>query len=95
MNQRAPTSIDRSIGARIRERRNELGVTQRELADAVAVTFQQVQKYEEATNRITAGRLYEFANVLDVEIGYFFENAERARKPLRKRRKPRKKKAKR
>jgi transcriptional regulator with XRE-family HTH domain len=81
---RVPNTIDRSVGMRVRERRCELGMTQQKLAEAVGVTFQQLQKYEGGKNRITAGRLYQLAVALGVEVGYFFEKAEIAtatRKP--------------
>src|SRR5207253_6079429 len=65
--------IDRHVGARIRERRIMLGLTQQQLADLIGVTYQQAHKYERGINRVSAGRLYEIAQVLSVPIGYFFE----------------------
>jgi transcriptional regulator with XRE-family HTH domain len=75
--------IDRYVGARMRERRLMLGLTQRQLAELIGVTYQQELKYEKGINRITAGRLFKSAEVLGVEIGYFFEGMddERATKP--------------
>jgi transcriptional regulator with XRE-family HTH domain len=65
--------IDQYVGERIRLRRTELGLTQERLADALDVSYQQVQKYETGANRISAGRIYEIARKLDVEVGYFFQ----------------------
>ncbi len=65
--------IDRHVGARVRERRIMLGLTQQQLADLIGVTYQQAHKYERGINRISAGRLYEIAQVLSVPIGYFFD----------------------
>jgi transcriptional regulator with XRE-family HTH domain len=64
---------DRHVGARVRERRIMLGLTQQQLADLIGVTYQQAHKYERGINRVSAGRLYEIAQVLSVPIGYFFE----------------------
>ena len=52
-----------------------LGISQRDLAEALGIRFQQVQKYENAKNRISAGRLFEIAAALDTSISYFFEGA--------------------
>jgi transcriptional regulator with XRE-family HTH domain len=65
--------IDRHVGARIRERRIMLGLTQQQLADLIGVTYQQAHKYERGINRVSAGRLFEVARVLSVLVGYFFE----------------------
>lgn len=64
--------IDRYVGERIRQRRTEIGLTQEQLAEALEVSYQQIQKYETGANRISAGRLFELAGTLDVEMGYFF-----------------------
>ncbi len=66
--------IDGHVGARVRLRRTLLGMTQTTLGDALGLTFQQVQKYERGTNRISSSRLYEMSQVLDVSIEYFFED---------------------
>lgn len=71
-----PNEIDRVVGQRIRWRRRELKLTQEKLGDMLDLTFQQVQKYEKGVNRISAGRLFEMANVLNVPIGYFYDGAE-------------------
>ncbi len=66
--------IDDHVGRQIRKRRNLLGLTQEQLADALGISYQQVQKYETAANRVSAGRLYEIAAKLDSDIGFFFED---------------------
>lgn len=68
-----PNPIDVHVGARIRLRRTLLGISQTTLADAVGLTFQQVQKYEKGMNRVSSSRLVDVANALDVTIPYFFE----------------------
>jgi transcriptional regulator with XRE-family HTH domain len=65
--------VDRHVGARVRERRIMLGLTQQQLADLIGVTYQQAHKYERGINRISAGRLYEISHVLSVPVNYFFE----------------------
>lgn len=67
------TDTDRHVGARIRERRVRLGLSQQQMADMIGVTYQQAHKYERGINRISAGRLFEIARVLNVLIGYFYE----------------------
>jgi transcriptional regulator with XRE-family HTH domain len=69
-----PNPIDVHVGARIRLRRTLLGISQTALADAIGLTFQQVQKYEKGTNRVSSSRLVDMANALDVAIPYFFED---------------------
>ena len=69
----APHPVDRHVGLRIRMRRKELGVSQEKLAEALGLTFQQVQKYERAANRVSASKLYEIARALDTGVGYFYE----------------------
>jgi transcriptional regulator with XRE-family HTH domain len=64
--------IDRRVGARLRERRLLLGMSQQQLADALGITFQQVQKYENGANRISASRLWDISRRLDVPIEWFF-----------------------
>ena len=65
--------VDRHVGARVRERRIMLGLTQQQLADLIGVTYQQAHKYERAINRVSAGRLFEIAHVLSVPVSYFFD----------------------
>lgn len=69
----APNPIDQHVGLRIRLRRKELGVSQERLADSIGLTFQQVQKYERAANRVSASKLYEMARALQTSVSYFFE----------------------
>lgn len=68
-----PNPIDVHVGLRIRLRRKELGVSQERLAEAIGLTFQQVQKYERAANRVSASKLYEMARALETSTAYFFE----------------------
>ena len=68
-----PHPIDLHVGKRMRQRRTLLGLSQERLAEALGLTFQQVQKYERGANRVSASRLYELGRVLEVPIGYFFE----------------------
>lgn len=68
-----PSDVDKHVGKRLKIRRNLMGLSQDELAQEIGVTFQQVQKYEHGTNRISSGRLYEFADILNVPINFFFE----------------------
>jgi transcriptional regulator with XRE-family HTH domain len=65
--------IDVHVGARIRQRRILLGMSQTVLGNASAITFQQVQKYENGGNRTSSSRLFEFAKILNVPVSHFFE----------------------
>jgi transcriptional regulator with XRE-family HTH domain len=67
--------IDALIGYHVRAARQSQGISQSVLANALGITFQQVQKYENGTNRISAGRLYDVAHVLGMPIMYFYEGA--------------------
>lgn len=69
-----PDPIDVHVGKRLRLRRTMIGLSQEQLAAAVGVTFQQIQKYERGSNRVSASRLYDVARVLGVDIGFFFED---------------------
>ena len=69
-----PNKIDIYIGSRIRLRRNTLKWSQEKLADLLGLTFQQIQKYEKAQNRVPASRLYDIALVLGVHIDYFYQD---------------------
>ena len=74
---KAPSKkLDRHIGHRMRLRRSLLRMTQGQVAEILGITFQQVQKYEQGQNRISAGRLYEVSRFLGVPILYFFEGLE-------------------
>ena len=68
-----PNPIDIHVGARLRQRRTLLGMSQDQLAQTLGVTFQQVQKYERGANRIGASRLFELACALSAPVGFFFE----------------------
>jgi transcriptional regulator with XRE-family HTH domain len=69
---------DRHVGARMRERRIILGLTQHQVAELIGVTYQQAHKYEKGINRVAAGRLYSIAQALGVEVSYFFEGLQTA-----------------
>ena len=70
--------VDKAVGARVRLRRMELGVSQSALGDALGVTFQQIQKYEKGTNRISASRLQRIADELKVPVAFFFGAAKQS-----------------
>ena len=69
-----PRPIDVHVGSRIRLRRTLLGMSQQRLGEALGLTFQQVQKYESGVNRVSASRLFDLSRVLDVPIGFFFDD---------------------
>jgi transcriptional regulator with XRE-family HTH domain len=71
--QSGPNPIDLHVGSRIRLRRKVLGVSQESLAADLGLTFQQIQKYERGTNRVSASKLYEIARSLQTTTSYFFE----------------------
>ncbi|MFO1071518.1 MAG: helix-turn-helix transcriptional regulator [Geminicoccaceae bacterium] len=75
--------VDRYVGARMRERRIMLGLTQQQMAELIGVTYQQAHKYEKGINRIAAGRLFTIAQALGVDVSYFFDgmNEDRAFRP--------------
>ena len=68
-----PNPVDRHVGLRIRMRRKELGISQERLAESIGLTFQQVQKYERAANRVSASKLWEMSRALSTNISYFYE----------------------
>lgn len=70
---RRANAVDLHVGARVRLRRKQLGLSQDRLADALGLTFQQVQKYERGANRISASKLFETAAFLKAPILWFFE----------------------
>lgn len=70
---RQPNPVDLHVGGRIRMRRKLLGTSQEQLADALGLTFQQVQKYERGANRVSASKLYEIARTLQVPVAFFFD----------------------
>ncbi len=67
-----PTSVDEHIGQRIQLRRTMMGLSQKDLAQICGVTFQQIQKYETAGNRISASRLFELSTALETPVSFFF-----------------------
>ena len=69
-----PNPIDVHVGARLRLRRTLLGLSQEKLGEAVGITFQQLQKYERGSNRISASRLFNLSQVLDVPVSFFFDD---------------------
>ena len=73
MSERSANPIDVHVGARVRLRRLMLHISQDKLGENLGVTFQQVQKYERGSNRVSASRLWGMADVLDVPVQYFFE----------------------
>ncbi len=70
---RSPNPVDLHVGARVRMRRKFLGMSQEGLAETIDLTFQQVQKYERGSNRISASKLYEISKALKAPVAYFFE----------------------
>ena len=68
-----PHPVDRHVGRRVAEKRISLGYNQSELGKALGLTFQQVQKYEKGSNRVSASKLWAIANFLKVDIAYFFD----------------------
>jgi transcriptional regulator with XRE-family HTH domain len=72
------TDTDIHLGRRLRQRRRILGLTQQQLAARVDMRFQQIQKYECAANRISAARLWQLAEALDVTINYFYDGLSEA-----------------
>jgi transcriptional regulator with XRE-family HTH domain len=73
-----PHPVDMHVGQRVRLARISVGLSQEKLGDAVGITFQQIQKYEKGTNRISASRLFQFSEVLGVDIPFFFKGVEHA-----------------
>ncbi len=71
-----PQDVDRYVGARMRERRIMLGLTQQQMAELIGVTYQQAHKYEKGINRIAGGRLYQIAQALGVEVSYFYDGVD-------------------
>jgi len=70
--------VDAYVGKRVRHRRWMIGMTQQQLADKVGIKFQQIQKYETGMNRVSASRLFDIANVMEVPVAFFFEGLEAA-----------------
>jgi transcriptional regulator with XRE-family HTH domain len=74
-NNKSSNPVDKHVGSRVRLRRMMLSISQTKLGDALGLTFQQVQKYEKGTNRLSASKLQESANFLQVPVTFFFEGA--------------------
>jgi transcriptional regulator with XRE-family HTH domain len=72
---KVPNPIDRHVGARVRMRRMLIGMSQEKLGESLGLTFQQVQKYEKGTNRISASRLQQISETLNIPLAYFFKGA--------------------
>ena len=70
---RSSSDVDYHVGRRVRERRVALGITQGKLGETLGVSYQQVQKYENGSSRVSAGLLYVAAQRLDVTLDYFFD----------------------
>jgi transcriptional regulator with XRE-family HTH domain len=75
MNKKAPDPIDKHVGGQVRMRRMMLDMSQEKLGDALGLTFQQVQKYEKGSNRISASRLQAIGQILQVDVPFFFDGA--------------------
>ena len=78
-----PHPVDVHVGKRIRHRRWLVGMTQQQLAESVGIKFQQIQKYETGANRVSASRLWDIADALNVEISFFFEGIDNDRNAKR------------
>jgi transcriptional regulator with XRE-family HTH domain len=74
-----PAARDVHVGIRLKQRRLALGMSQEALADAVGLTFQQIQKYENGINRVAASRLWELARALGVTVGFFYDEGTASR----------------
>lgn len=68
--------VDVHVGKRIRQRRWLTGMTQQQLAEHVGIKFQQIQKYETGANRVSASRLWDISDALEVPVSFFFEGIE-------------------
>ncbi|MCB9948727.1 MAG: helix-turn-helix transcriptional regulator [Rhodospirillaceae bacterium] len=73
MREDGPHPVDVHVGQRLRMRRTLLGMSQEMLAERLGISFQQLQKYEKGSNRLSASRLFELSRILDVPVSFFFE----------------------
>ncbi|OYU51748.1 MAG: transcriptional regulator [Alphaproteobacteria bacterium PA1] len=73
INHRRSTSVDAYVGCRLKQRREDLGMSQERLAELLGLSFQQVQKYERGLNRVGASRLFQLCGLLGVEPSFFFD----------------------
>jgi transcriptional regulator with XRE-family HTH domain len=78
---RRTTPVDHHVGARTREARLELDMSQTDLAHACGITFQQIQKYENGANRVSASRLWQFAAILGKPVDWFFDGLAKYKLP--------------
>jgi len=74
MTKKAPNPIDVHVGSRLRIRRMLIGMSQEKLGESLDVTFQQIQKYEKGSNRVSASRLFDISRILDVPVQFFFDD---------------------
>jgi len=72
--------VDVHVGKRVRHRRWLIGMTQQQLAEKVGIKFQQIQKYETGANRVSASRLWDIADTLEVPVSFFFDGLEEEQK---------------
>jgi len=77
-----PNPVDIHVGSRLRSRRILLDMSQEQLGTSIGLTFQQIQKYERGANRIGASRLYHIAQILNINVSYFFDAFEEGKKSL-------------
>ena len=70
-------NVDVHVGKRIRHRRWMIGMTQQQLAEKVGIKFQQIQKYETGMNRVSASRLWDIAQAVEVPVSFFFEGLDK------------------
>jgi transcriptional regulator with XRE-family HTH domain len=75
MSKKATNSVDKHVGSRVRMRRMMLGMTQERLGEALGLTFQQVQKYENGTNRVGASRIQQISEILQIPVSFLFEGS--------------------
>lgn len=73
--------IDENVGLQLRQRRALLGMSQERLAEQLGITFQQIQKYENGANRISASRLFELSKVLEIPVSFFFDGVGQEARP--------------
>ena len=73
INHRRSTSVDAYVGCRLKQRREDLGMSQERLAELLGLSFQQVQKYERGLNRVGASRLFQLCGLLSVDPSFFFD----------------------
>jgi transcriptional regulator with XRE-family HTH domain len=81
INHRRSTSVDAYVGCRLKQRREDLGMSQERLAELLGLSFQQVQKYERGLNRVGASRLFQLCGLLGVEPSFFFDGLSMALGP--------------